>query len=85
MAGPVKRNEDWKWYLLPGIFGILGGLVGWLILKDRDAVLAKNLIIFAVAALVAGFIIGAIFAAIGLTLFSGTMAEIMGVISGGTF
>ena len=34
-----------KWYIAPILFGILGGIVGYFIIKDKDAKLAKNLLV----------------------------------------
>lgn len=34
------------WYVLPLFLGIIGGLLGYFILKDRDKSMAKNILIF---------------------------------------
>lgn len=41
---PKQKPSRW-WYLLPLFFGILGGLAGYFLVKDRDKKLAKRLII----------------------------------------
>ncbi|HVH15032.1 MAG TPA: zinc-ribbon domain-containing protein [Candidatus Angelobacter sp.] len=34
------------WYLVPLIFGILGGIIAWAVNKDKDPKRARNLLIF---------------------------------------
>jgi hypothetical protein len=36
------------WYLLPIIFGIVGGLIGYFLIKDKDRKMAKMLVICAI-------------------------------------
>ena len=36
------------WYLLPLLFGLLGGLIGWSLLKKSDKTKARNLIIIGI-------------------------------------
>ena len=39
-----KKSSRWYW-LLPIIFNWLGGLTGWLILKDEDRQKANNILL----------------------------------------
>jgi len=34
------------WYLVPLLFGLIGGLIGYVGTKDRDENMAKNLLVF---------------------------------------
>jgi hypothetical protein len=43
-----KKTSRW-WYLLPILFGPLGGIIGYFILKDRDRKFAEKLLIIGVA------------------------------------
>ena len=59
-----KENENKKasllWYLLPIFLGIIGGIAGYIILKDHDKKMAKNVLII-------GFVL--LILSIGLTVF----------------
>ena len=39
-----KQKTSWVWYLLPILFSILGGIVGYFLLRDKDKKTAKTLI-----------------------------------------
>lgn len=43
---PSPKIPSKLWYLLPLFLGIIGGLLGYFILKDRDKSMAKNILIF---------------------------------------
>jgi 4-hydroxybenzoate polyprenyltransferase len=36
------KNRSGLWYLLPLIFGIIGGVIAWFVIKDDDPKKAKN-------------------------------------------
>ncbi len=40
----AEQKTSWVWYLLPVLFSILGGIIGYFLLKDKDKKVAKNLI-----------------------------------------
>jgi hypothetical protein len=42
---PEKSKTSKLWYLVPIFFGIIGGLIGYLIVKDDDKKMAKKLLI----------------------------------------
>lgn len=48
----AEKKTSWIWYLLPILFSILGGIIGYFLLKDKDAKTAKNLIIVGLVVLV---------------------------------
>ena len=54
------RKSRW-WYLLPIFFGIIGGIIAYLVLKDDDKTLAKNCLYLGIILTVIGFVIGIIF------------------------
>jgi hypothetical protein len=62
------------WYLLPILFGIIGGIIGYFLIRDRDRRMAKNVIICAIAILVVQIILSfSILAFYGLTAPSGEL------------
>lgn len=42
------------WYVLAIFTGIFGGLVGYFVLKNRDAKMAKNVLIVSIVATIVG-------------------------------
>ena len=45
------------WYLVPLFLGIIGGLIAWVVNKDRDPGKARNFIILGVALTVIGVVL----------------------------
>ena len=41
-------NPSSAWYLVPFLFGLIGGLIGYVAVKDRDKDMATNLLIFGI-------------------------------------
>ena len=37
-----EKNRSGLWYLLPLIFGIIGGIIAWFVIKEDDPKKAKN-------------------------------------------
>jgi len=59
---PTKRTSK-AWYLVPIFFGIIGGLVMFLVLRDENKIMAKKGLILGIIMSVVGIAIyGAIFA-----------------------
>jgi hypothetical protein len=56
------KNRSGLWYLLPIIFGIIGGVIAWFVIKDDDPKKAKN-------CLYLGLVLLAINIFFGFTLF----------------
>ena len=56
---PVKKPSK-AWYLVPIFFGIIGGLVMYLVLKDQDGKMAKKGLIVGIILTVGGFVVGII-------------------------
>ena len=50
------------WWLLPIFLSLLGGLIAWLGVKDRDPRMAKNCLILGIILTVVPFAIGILFA-----------------------
>ena len=40
----VEQKTSWGWYLLPILFSIIGGIIGYLLLKDKNKQTAKKLV-----------------------------------------
>ena len=69
MANEPKPTDDYSkpvkgpskaWYLLPIFFGIIGGIVMYLVLKDTDRKMAKKGIILSIILTVAIFVISVV-------------------------
>lgn len=65
---PTKRPSK-AWYLIPIFFGIIGGLVMFLVLKDENRRMAKKGLILGIIMAVAGIIIYAAVFAVVLSQF----------------
>jgi len=46
-ASPIEEVSS-AWYLVPFFFGLIGGLIAWLVNKDRNPKKARNFLIFGV-------------------------------------
>jgi cytochrome bd-type quinol oxidase subunit 1 len=59
------------WYLIPILFGILGGIAAYLMLKDRDKDFAKKLLIVGIVMTVIWVVVIPIIltAIVGLSMF----------------
>ena len=60
-----KTRSNW-WFLLPILFGIIGGIIAYFVLRSDDPKKAKNCILLAIALFVIG--IGIQFALFGTTI-----------------
>ena len=58
-SSSTKRPSK-AWYLLPIFFGIIGGLVMYLVIKNEDRKMAKKGIILGIILTVVGFVLGAV-------------------------
>lgn len=54
-----RRRSRW-WYLLPILFGIIGGVIAYFVLKDDDRKMAKNCLWLSIILTIISFIIGLI-------------------------
>ncbi len=51
------RRITWAWWLLPILVGWIGGLVAWLLLKDTDRRVARNMLVVGIASSALAFIL----------------------------
>jgi hypothetical protein len=58
--GPQKPKPTKAWYLAPIFLNILGGILGYLGVKDQDKKMAGRLLTIGVAVAIAGVVIGLI-------------------------
>lgn len=49
------------WYLVPFFLGIIGGLIAWVVNKDRDAKKARNFLVFGLIWTVVLFVVITVF------------------------
>ncbi len=47
MPGEVKKHTG-AWYLVPLVLGIIGGIIGYIVIKDDDKKMATNLLIIGI-------------------------------------
>ena len=52
----AKGRSNW-WYVLPMAFSIIGGLVGYFIIKKDDPIKARNILIIGIAVFVVTLIL----------------------------
>jgi uncharacterized membrane protein YvbJ len=62
-ARPYQTRKSRWWYLLPIFFGIIGGIIAYLIVKNDDRPLAKNCLYLGIILTVVEFVIGFIYGA----------------------
>jgi len=53
-----NKNRSGLWYLLPIIFGIIGGVIAWLVIKEDDPIKAKNCLKLGLVLLIIDIILG---------------------------
>jgi len=54
-AASAKKPSNW-WYLLPILLGILGGIMGYIVIKVKDEKMAKNILYVGLGTFVLGII-----------------------------
>jgi hypothetical protein len=52
----MSDKEDRVWYLLPIFFGLIGGIVGYVVLREHDPEKANNCIWFGLTATLIAFV-----------------------------
>jgi len=52
------RNRSGLWYLLPIIFGIIGGVIAWFVIKEDDPIKAKNCLKLGLVILIINIVFG---------------------------
>lgn len=55
-AASAEKPSNW-WYLLPILFGILGGIIGYIVIKVKDEKMAKNILYVGLGTFVLGIIL----------------------------
>ena len=53
----VKKRSG-LWYLLPILFGIIGGVIAWFVIKEDDPIKAKNCLKLGIVLLIIDIIFG---------------------------
>lgn len=73
---PRKEEVSSAWYLVPFFFGIIGGLIAWLVNKDRDPKKARNFLIFGLVwTIVLIFVIWIAFIAVFVAVFNPIVSQ----------
>ena len=52
------KNRSGLWYLLPILFGIIGGVIAWFVIKDNDPKKAKNCLYLGLVLLIIEILFG---------------------------
>ena len=52
------KNRSGLWYLLPLLFGIIGGVIAWFVIKDNDPKKAKNCLYLGLVLLIIEILFG---------------------------
>ena len=66
--GPYGGKPSAAWWLLPIFLSWLGGIIAWVVVKDRDPRMAKNCLILGIILTVVPFAIGMLFVFIGASM-----------------
>jgi len=53
-----NKNRSGLWYLLPIIFGIIGGVIAWFVIKQDDPSKAKNCLYLGIVLLIIEILFG---------------------------
>ncbi len=53
-----NKNRSGFWYLLPIIFGIIGGVIAYFVIKQDDPIKAKNCLYLGIALLILDILVG---------------------------
>jgi len=59
-----NKNRSGLWYLLPIVFGIIGGIITWFVIKEDDPIKAKNCLKLGLVLLIIDIIFGISFSVI---------------------
>jgi len=55
-----KRRRSGFWYLLPLVFGVIGGVIAYFVIKQDDPIKAKNCLYLGIVLLVIDILLGGI-------------------------
>lgn len=76
---PLVEEVSDVWYLVPFFLGIIGGLIAWLVNKDRNPRKARNFLIFGIVwSLIAIIIISILWVAVFVAIFTSTFTPLTG-------
>jgi len=53
-----NTNRSGFWYLLPIVFGIIGGVIAYFVIKQDDPIKAKNCLYLGIALLILDILVG---------------------------
>lgn len=56
LTAPTEEVSNW-WYALPLCIGIIGGVLGWFAVKNRDSEKARNMLIIGVFSTIVAWLI----------------------------
>lgn len=76
MAEDSKKPSRW-WYLLPIFFSVIGGIIGYFLLKDRDRKFAERLLIIGLVMIVVGWIASIALSFVLYWYIAGSMSSVI--------
>jgi len=59
-----NKNKSGFWYLLPILFGIIGGVIAYFVIRQDDPIKAKNCLKIGIVHLIIDIIVGISFSVI---------------------
>ena len=59
-----EKRRSGLWYLLPILFGIIGGVIAWFVIKEDDPIKAKDCLYLGIVLLIIDIVVGISFSVI---------------------
>ena len=71
----IKKKPSKAWYLLPIFFGIVGGVIGYFVLRKRDREFAERVLIIGLVMILAGGLVSFLLAGLAYLYIAGYIGE----------
>jgi len=57
----MAQKTSWLWWLLPILLGIIGGIIGFLFVRGKDSIKARNILIVGAVISALGYLFNYLF------------------------